>query len=123
VSQEEAATVGTSTAPEPVNFGIRPGVPSDHAFVVDTWAHGISPAARALLCLGFGGREDGGEDSLFAVIKRGAYRALLRADLRIAHLAGEVDAILGWSIRNGAGGRFVYVRHGVRSQGIERALS
>jgi hypothetical protein len=123
VSQEETAIVETTAPPEALNFGIRAGIPSDHAFVVDTWAHGISPAARALLCLGFGGREDGGEDSLFAVIKRGAYRALLRADLRIAHLAGEVDAILGWSIRNGAGGRFVYVRHGVRSQGIERALS
>jgi hypothetical protein len=124
MSQEQAGRDAEYTGhvardPAEKPFGIRAGLPSDTAYVIDTWAHSLSPGARALFVLGFGE----GESTLFAIVKRGIAKAIPTADLRIAHVTGSPDAILGWSIRNGGGGRFVYLRHGARDVGIEKALS
>lgn len=100
-------TAARALSPWPVRFGR----PDDLAYVVNTWVHN-APALRLMRT---------GEATRHV-------RALLSRDgaqLRVAYVPHEADAIMGWAALEE--GRpwcvhYVYVRDGARRQGVARAL-
>lgn len=102
-------------------FLLRPGRPSDYAYVVDTWltSHAHSGIGREML-----------RGGIYWSDYKPIVRALLGTQrLTVACDPKDDDAILGWACTSGAPPGeldprvyYVYVRGGGRRCGIARAL-
>ncbi len=99
----------------------RLGKPDDLAFVVDSWVKN-DPELRGLRI-----RQSTRHVRTLLDVHDIPLHELTRElpRLLIAHVPGEVDAILGWAaIQTGTPGcvHYVYVRSAARKQGVARAL-
>lgn len=90
-----------------LHYVIRLGRPSDLPFVVDSWVKK--------------GRQP---DERFSAATARVRNILARETtlLKVAVLADDDDAILGWAVLEPGVCRYVYVRKDARGQGIAKAL-
>lgn len=94
-----------------VDVRVRPGVPDDLGYVIDTWGRSLR-----------GEYPDARTTDFVDGVKRGIARRLQDARVLVAYPKAEPSLILGWTCVGHAVIHFVYVRQAYRRLGLARRL-
>ena len=107
-----------AAAPVVPAFRLRPGHSGDLAFVYSSWLGGDRFSRAGQMCSHVYAAEH--EQTAKEILQRSG------VFLRVACLPDDEDALLGWSVTTEQGARpcvfYVYVKRGVRRQGLAAAL-